>query len=130
MRIKVANSSISSDEIRLGMYSHADTTVLGKGCLVVHDFDRPVNVTGCDPEDGSPFCRTMTGILDYDNPQNGKPYLLVINQSIHLDHLEHHLMCTMQFRTNRININETTKYHSKSPDESKQVLQVKYPSDE
>ena len=44
---------------------HADTTVLGKCCLVVHYFDRPVNVTGYDPEDGSKVCRTVTGVLSY-----------------------------------------------------------------
>ena len=65
MRIKVANSSINSDKTRLELDSHADTTVLGKGYLVVHDFDRPVNVTGYDPEDGSKVCRTVTGVLSY-----------------------------------------------------------------
>ena len=49
MRIKVANSSINSDKTRLKLNSHADTTVLGKVCLVVHGFDRPINVTGYDP---------------------------------------------------------------------------------
>ena len=49
MRIKVDNSSINSDQTRLGLDSHAGTTVLGNFCLVVHDFDRPVNVTEYDP---------------------------------------------------------------------------------
>ena len=130
MRIKVANSSIYSDKTRLEMDSHADTTVLGKGCLVVYDFDRPVNVTEYDPEEGSKCFRNLTGVLDYDHHQTGNPYFLVINQSKHLDRLGNHLMCTIQFSKNRIRIKNTTKYHSKSPDESKQVLQVKYPSDE
>ena len=38
-------------------------------------------------------------------------------------------MCPMQCRTNGININETPKYQSKSPDESIHYLPVKYPSD-
>ena len=72
----------------------------------------------------------MAGFLDYDHPQTGKPYLLIINQAIHLDHLEHHLMCPMQYRTNGININEIPKYQSKAPDESTHNLQVEYLSDE
>ena len=83
---------------------------------MVHDFDMPVNLTEYDPEDGSKVCRTVAGFLDYDHPQTGKPYLLIINQAIHLDHLEHHLMCPMQYRTNGININEIPKYQSKAPD--------------
>ena len=98
------------------MDSHADTTVPGKGRLMVHDFDRPINVTGYDPDDGSKFCRTVKGVLDYDQHHNSKPYLMVINTAIHLDHLEHHLMCTMQCRTNGIKMNEKPKYQSKAPE--------------
>ena len=130
MRIKATNSPINSDETRLELDSYADTTVLGKGCLVVHDFDGSVNVTGYDPENVSKVFRTVTGVLDYDNPQTDKPYLMVINQAIHLDNLEHHLMCPMQCITNGININETPKYQSKPQDKSTHALQVEYQSDE
>ena len=129
MRIKVAISSINSDKTRLELDSHADTTVIGKCCLVVHYFDTPVNVTGYDPEDGSKVFLNVKVVLDYDHPHTGKPYLLVINQAIHLDHLGHHLMCKMQCRTNMININETPKDHNKAPYESSYALQVEDPSD-
>ena len=49
----VANSSINSDKKRLELDSHADTNVLVKGYLVVHAFDRLVNVTRYDTEGGS-----------------------------------------------------------------------------
>ena len=52
MRIKVANSSINSNKTRLELCSQDDTTVLVKGCLVVNDFDRTVNITKYDPKDG------------------------------------------------------------------------------
>ena len=111
------------------MDSHADTTILVKGYLVVHYFDMPVNVTGYDTEDVSKVCRTMTSVLAYDQPQTVKPYFLEINQATHLDHLDHHFMCTMQCRTNGIKINDTTKYKSKAPYESTYDFQVKYPYD-
>ena len=66
--IKLSNSSISSDKTRLKFYNRADTIVLGKGFLVVNYFDRPVNVTGYDPEDGSKVCLTVTVVLAYDHP--------------------------------------------------------------
>ena len=127
--INVDKYPINSDETRLGLDSNSDTTVLVKGCLVVHDFDRPVNVTGYDPEDGSKVCQTVTGVLSYDHPHTGNPYFMVVNQAIYLEHLEHHLMSPMQCRTNGININETPKYHSKAPDESTYALQVEDPYD-
>ena len=116
MRIKVANYSINSDKTRLELDSHDDTTVLGKVFLVVHDFGRPVNFTGCDTEDGIKVCSGVIGVLNYDHPQTGKPYFLVINKSIHLDHLKYHLMCPIKCRKNGIKINETPNYQSKEPD--------------
>ena len=130
MGIKVAKYSINSDKTRLELDSHTGTTVVGKVCLMVHDFDRPVNVTGYDPEDGSKVCQTVKGVLAYDKRQTGKPYFMIINQAIHLDHLRHHLMFPMHCRTNAIKINETTKYKSKPPDESTHALKVEDPSDE
>ena len=96
---------------------------------MVHDFDRPVNVTGYDSEDGSKVFQTVTGVLDNDHPQTVNPYLMLIYKYIHLDYLEHHLMCSMQCRMNGIKVSETTKYHRKGPDESTHDLQVGYPSD-
>ena len=96
MRIKVANYSINSDKTSLEMDIHVDNNVLGKGCLILHDFDRPINVTVYNPEDGSKCLRTVTAVLDYYHPNTGKLYLLVTNQAISLDHLEYNLMCTMQ----------------------------------
>ena len=92
------------------MDSHADTTVMVKGCLVVHDSNSPVNVTRYDPEDENKVFRTVTGVLFYGQFHTGNPYFLVINQAIYLDCLGHRLMCPMQCRTNGINISETSKY--------------------
>ena len=36
-------------ETRTKLDSHADTCVVGKNALIVHDYDRKVNVTGYDP---------------------------------------------------------------------------------
>ena len=91
---------------------------------MVHDFDRPVNVTGYDPEDGSKVCWTVTCGLYYYHPHTGKTYLLVINQEIHFYNLEHHLMCTMKCRTNGIRITETPKYQSKAQYESTHAFLV------
>ena len=112
------------------MDSNADTNVLVKGCLVVHNFDRPVNITGYDTEYGSKVFRNVAGVLAYDHPQTGKSYFLVINQAINLDHLKHDFMFPMQCRKNGIKMNEKPKYHSKAKSESTHALQVEDPSDE
>ena len=130
MQIKLYKSSINSDKTRFELDIHSDTNVLGKGCRMLHDFDRRVKVTGYDTKDGSKLCPTMTCVLAYDHPQTSKPYLMFDNQDIQIYHFEHHLRCPIQCRTNWIKINETTKYQSKAPDDSTNYLQLKDTSDE
>ena len=48
-------SSMSSNnalETSLELDSHADTTVLGAGALIIQSYDRPVEVVGYDPQQG------------------------------------------------------------------------------
>ena len=41
------------DKTTLEADSHADTLCLGKGALVLYDYDQPVNVKGYDPTLGA-----------------------------------------------------------------------------
>ena len=66
----------------------------------------------------------MTGVLVYSRSQTGKPYYLVINKALHLDHLEYLFIFTMQHRTDLTKINKTPKYHIKIPFESTHDIQV------
>ena len=46
-------SSMSSNnalETSLELDSHADTTVLGAGALIIQSYDQPVKVVGYDPQ--------------------------------------------------------------------------------
>jgi hypothetical protein len=86
----------SIGEITLELNSHADTCVLGPDALILLDYDRPVIVKGYDPSLGTKTYATVSGALAYDEPVTGKVYHLVINQAIHIPHLDHHLLCLMQ----------------------------------
>ena len=86
----------STGETTLELDSHADTCVLGRDALILLDYERPVNVQGYDPTLGSTTYATVSGVLAYDDPVTGEVYHLVINQAIHIPHLNHHLLCPMQ----------------------------------
>jgi hypothetical protein len=86
----------SNGETTLELDSDADTCVLSHGALIFLDYDRPVIVEGCDPALGTKTYPTVSGGLVYDDPQTGEVYHLVINQAIHILHLDHHLLCPMQ----------------------------------
>jgi hypothetical protein len=86
----------SIGETTLELDSHADTCVLGCDALILLDYDRPVIAKGCDPSLGTKTYATVSRALAYDDPVTGKVDHLVINQAIHMPHLDHHLLCHMQ----------------------------------
>jgi len=47
----------------LELDSYADTCVLGRDCLVILDYNRPVQVVGYDPALGAKTYRTIIGTL-------------------------------------------------------------------
>ena len=67
--------------------SHADTSVLGGGALIVADFNEPVNVQGYDPSLGTKTYRTIKGVVGYCDPTNGGNYHHVIYQAIYIPNL-------------------------------------------
>ncbi len=87
----------SIGEITLELDSHADACVLGRNALIFLDYERPFVVEGYDPSLGTKTYATVSGGLAYDDPTTNKVYHLVINQAIHIPHLDHHLLlCPMQ----------------------------------
>jgi len=75
-------------ETTLELDSHADTCVLGCDALILHDYLRPVSIQGYDPSLGTVQYNTVSGALAYDHPNSGETYHLVVNQAIHMPHLE------------------------------------------
>jgi hypothetical protein len=70
-------SSMSSNnalEISLELDSHADTTVLGAGALIIQSYDQLVEVVGYDPQQGSQTFEMVSGVLAFDHPQDGQVY--------------------------------------------------------
>jgi hypothetical protein len=69
-----------------------------------------VRIQGYDPSLGTVQYNTVSGMLAYDHSNSGETYHLVVNQAIHIPHLDHHLLCPMQCRVNDVTINETPKF--------------------
>jgi len=117
----------SNCETTLELDSHADTCVLGRDALILLDYGRPVQVQGYDPSLGSTTYATVSGALAYDDPKTGEVYHLVINQAIHIPHLDHHLLCPMQCRVNDVIVNETPKFLAIDPTENSHALTIPDP---
>ena len=124
----LSSTKISSNyETTLELDSHADTCVLGCDALILHDYLRPVSVQGYDPALGTTQYNTVSGALAYDHPHSGETFHLVVNQAIHIPHLDHHLLCPMQCRVNDVIVNETPKFLAQDLTEHSHALTVQDP---
>ncbi len=86
----------STSETTLELDSHADTCVLGHDALILLDYNRPIIVKGYELSLGTKTYATVSRVFAYDDPVTGEVYHLVINQAIHIPHLDHHLLCPIQ----------------------------------
>jgi hypothetical protein len=80
-------SSMSSNnplETILELGSHADTTVLGAGALIIQSYDQPVEIFGYDPQQGLQTFEMVSGVLAFDHPRDGQVYHLVFHQAIYM----------------------------------------------
>jgi hypothetical protein len=100
---------------------------LGCNALIFLDFDRPVCVQGYDPTLSTKTFATISGALAYNDPIMGKTLHLVINQAIHIPHLDHHLLCPMQCRVNDVTVNDTPKFLARDPTDKLHALTLENP---
>ena len=101
--------------------------VLGHDALIFLDYKRPVVVKGYDPSLGIKTYATVSRGLAYEDHTTGKVYHLVINQAIHIPHLDHHLFCPMQCQVNDVIVNDTPKFLMSNPTDHSHALIIKDP---
>jgi hypothetical protein len=131
-RIVIDINSILDNQLRdttLELDSHADTCVLGRDALIILNFNRPVTVQGYDPALGVTRYDIVSGVVAYTDPTTGEEYHLVINQAIHIPHLNHHLLCPMQCRVNDVRVNETPRFLAKKITDNTHALTIVDPDD-
>ena len=119
---QVASVVRNDKETTLELDSHADTSVLGGGALVIADFNEPVNIQGYDPSLGTKTYRTITGAVGYCDPTNGSTYHLVIHQAISIPDLDHHLLSPMQCRVADVEVNDCPKFLTNNPTEDSHCI--------
>jgi hypothetical protein len=114
-------------ETTLELDSHADTCVLGRDALIILDCNRPVSIVGYDESLGSKTYQTVSGVVAYDDPQTRRMLHLIINQDIHIPHLDHHLLCPMQCCVNDVIANNLPKFLAADPTDQMHALTLTNP---
>ncbi len=83
---------------------------------------------GYDESLGSKTYQTVSGVVAYDDPQTGRTLHLIINQAIHIPHLDHHLLCPMQCHVNDVAVNDLPKFLAANPTDQTHALTITDPN--
>ncbi len=83
---------------------------------------------GYDESLGSKTYQTVSGVAAYDDPQTGRTVHLIINQAIHIPHLDHHLLCPMQCCVNDVTFNDLPKFLAADPTDQTHALNLTDPN--
>jgi hypothetical protein len=118
----------SNYETTLELDSHADTRVLVYDALIILDYQQPVSIVGYDKSLGSKTYQTVSGVVAYDDPQTGRTLHLIINQAIHIPHLDHHLLCPMQCCVNDVTVSDQPKFLAANPTDQMHALTITDPN--
>ena len=102
---------IDDREQKIDLGSHVYMCVIGQHALIVHDFNRPVNVVGYDSSSGimEPNCRTFSAAVEYDCPMTGEVFTIEVYQTILIDHLHNNILCRMQMSMYDVKVNDIPK---------------------
>jgi hypothetical protein len=82
---------------------------------------------GDDSSLGPKTYATISGGLAYNGTTIGEVFHLVINQAIHIPHLDHHLLCSMQCQVNDMIVNDMPKFLISDPPDHIHALTLKDP---
>ena len=134
VKINIAQLTAQSphlSESTMDLNTHADNTVLGDCCLLIHDTGWMVDVSGFSSALGSIELPIVLGAVTYDHPITGKVYILVFHQAIYCHQMDNHLICPMQchMNMNGVVINDTPKMCVTNPDDSTNSIEVADPLD-
>jgi hypothetical protein len=83
--------------------------------MIVSRSGKIVDVSGYDPSTTSRKLQVVTAAVAYDRPTSGETIILIIHQAIHVPDMDHHLLSTMQSRTNDVIINDRPKFLTTIP---------------
>ena len=125
VRVSGMKSNEQIDVVRVELDSHADTTVIGSStALVIHDYERPVRVLGYDSSLGEKEpCKIVSAVVALDM-EDGRTYMIVLNQSILIDRMETILLSTFQARDHGVRINDVPKCMVPNPTSSTHSVEI------
>ena len=95
--------------------SHANMPVAGREALIVEQSGKTVEVNPFTPDSKPIKVEVVNAIVQYDSPLDGKEYMLVIQNALHVPSMCNNLIPPFIMWESGITVNECAKIHCEDP---------------
>ena len=95
--------------------SHANMPVVGREALIVEQSGKTMEVSPFTPDYKPIKVEVVNAIVQYDSPLDGKEYMLVIQDALHVPSMCNNLIPPFIMWENGITVNECAKIHCEDP---------------
>jgi hypothetical protein len=121
-----ANDSMSQDDESIGsrteLDSHANMPVVGRNAYVLAETGKTVDVSPYTPDYKAMQVPLVDAAIRYDDPYEGKSYILVIRNALLVPSMKHNLLPPFMLREAGMAVNEVPKIQIKDPTEDDHAI--------
>ena len=112
MRVNEMGTCVKS---RTELDSHANIPVVGKHAYIIAKTGKKVDVSPFTPDYKPLTVPLVDATVKYDNPYNGKTYILVLRNALYVPSMDHNLIPPFMLREMGVTVNDVPKIHKEDP---------------
>ena len=102
-------------ELHTELDSHANMPVVGKHAYIIAKTGKKVDVSPFTPDYKPLTVPLVDAMVKYDNPYDGKTYILVLRNALHVPSMDHNLIPPFMLREMGVTVNDVPKIHKEDP---------------
>ena len=102
-------------ESRMELDSHANMPVVGKHAYIIAETGKKFDVSPFTPDYQPLTVPLVDAMVRYDNPYNGKSYILVLRNALYVPSMENNLIPPFMLREMGVTVNDVPKIHKEDP---------------
>ncbi len=112
----------SDEQSRTELDSHANMPVVGRHAYILAETGKSVDVSPFTPDYKPLVAKLVDAAVLYENPYDGKEYILVIQNAIHVPSMMNNLVPPFMLREAGISVNDVPKIHVEDPSEDDHAI--------
>ena len=105
----------SSGPSQTELDGHANMPVVGRNCYILSELGKYVDVSPFTPAYKALRAPMVDAVIQYDSPYDGKSYMLVIRNALHVPSMMNNLLPPFMLREAGVEVNDKAKIHTQDP---------------